>query len=57
MNVEIVCWFMLERDFYEDEFVDIVFIEGSVLMEEEVEFVKKICENVKIVVVVGFCVV
>lgn len=48
---------MLERDFYEDEFVDIVFIEGSVLMEEEVEFVKKICENVKIVVVVGFCVV
>jgi len=56
-HAEIVCWFMLERDSYEDEPVDIAFIEGSVSTEEEVELVKKIRENAKIVVAVGSCAV
>ncbi len=53
----IVCWFMVERDSYEDEPVDIAFIEGSVSTEEEVELVRKIRENAKIVVAVGSCAV
>ncbi len=56
-KAEIVCWFMVERDSYEDEPVDIAFIEGSVSTEEEVELVKKIRENAKIVVAVGSCAV
>ena len=56
-NAEIVCWYMLERNSVEDEPVDIAFIEGSVSTEEEVELVKKIRENAKIVVAVGSCAV
>ena len=56
-NAEIVCWFMVERDSFEDKPVDIAFIEGSVSTEEEVELVKKIRENARIVVAVGSCAV
>ncbi|ALM74622.1 NADPH-dependent hydrogenase/sulfhydrogenase 1 subunit delta [Thermococcus barophilus] len=54
-KAEIVCWYMLNRDSKEHEKVDIAFIEGSVSTEEEVELVKKIRENAKIVVAVGAC--
>ncbi|NJE55297.1 NADPH-dependent hydrogenase/sulfhydrogenase 1 subunit delta [Thermococcus sp. 21S9] len=56
-KAEIVCWYMLDRNSVEDEPVDIAFIEGSVSTEEEVELVKKIRENAKIVVAVGSCAV
>ncbi|AHL22063.1 NADPH-dependent hydrogenase/sulfhydrogenase 1 subunit delta [Thermococcus nautili] len=56
-RAEIVCWYMLDRNSVEDEPVDIAFIEGSVSTEEEVELVKKIRENAKIVVAVGSCAV
>ncbi len=53
-RAEIVCWYMIERDSYEDEPVDIAFIEGgSVSTEEEAELVKRIRENAKVVVAVG----
>ena len=35
-NAEIVCWYMMERDSFEEKPVDIAFIEGSVSTEEEV---------------------
>ncbi|ASI98494.1 NADPH-dependent hydrogenase/sulfhydrogenase 1 subunit delta [Thermococcus celer] len=54
-RAEIVCWYMIERDSYEDEPVDIAFIEGSVSTEEEAELVKRIRENAKVVVAVGAC--
>ncbi len=54
-NVEVKCWYMLERNSVEDEPVDIAFIEGSVSTEEEAELVKKIRENAEIVVAVGSC--
>ncbi len=54
-NVEVKCWYMMERDSFEDKPVDIAFIEGSVSTEEEAELVKKIRENAKIVVAVGAC--
>ncbi|MBP1911353.1 NADPH-dependent hydrogenase/sulfhydrogenase 1 subunit delta [Thermococcus stetteri] len=56
-NVEVACWFMIERGSYEDEPVDIALIEGSVSTEEEIELVKKIRENARIVVAVGSCAV
>jgi len=55
-RAEIVCWYMLERDSRNGP-VDIAFIEGSVSTEEEVELVRKIRENAKIVVAVGSCAV
>ncbi|ASJ10787.1 sulfhydrogenase 1 subunit delta [Thermococcus sp. P6] len=54
-GVELVCWYMVDRNSREDEPVDIAFIEGSVSTEEEVELVKKIRENAKTVVAVGAC--
>jgi len=56
-NAEITCWYMMERDSFEEKPVDIAFIEGSVSTEEEVELVKKIRENAKTVVAVGSCAV
>ena len=56
-NAEIVCWFMVERESFEDKPVDIAFIEGSVSTEEEAELVKRIRENAKVVIAVGSCAV
>ncbi|WP_297069989.1 NADPH-dependent hydrogenase/sulfhydrogenase 1 subunit delta [Thermococcus sp.] len=56
-NAEIVCWFMVERQSFEDKPVDIALIEGSVSTEEEVELVKRIRGNARIVVAVGACAV
>jgi sulfhydrogenase subunit delta len=56
-NIGVECWFMLDRNSDENAQVDIAFIEGSVSTEEEVELVKKIRENAKIVVAVGSCAV
>ena len=56
-KIGIECWFMLDRESNENAKVDIALIEGSVSTEEEVELVKKIRENAKIVVAVGSCAV
>jgi sulfhydrogenase subunit delta len=56
-RLEVKCWYMVKRDSYEDEPVDIALIEGSASTEEEIELVKRIRENAKIVVAVGSCAV